>query len=151
MAVTRSATSRILDFIKTKLDADAVFTTFNLYHESDFEEEKYPKMPFIGLRVRERDVEDYFTRSIRGMEVNVSIVIHAKTTAHPTDATLTGWDYAVWLAETMVNFLNAIDFGDDPWVIERDCQKDVDTADIGNDLAYIGFVTLDMMFETVPL
>lgn len=151
MAITRSATSRILVEIKDKLRLDDIFGSFSTYTMTDLEETKYPEMPFIAVKATERDVEDVFTRSIRGMLVDVLIVIHAKKTTHPNDATMSGWDYATWLAETMTNFLNAIDFGDDPWVIERDCQKDVDDGELGGDLVYTITVSLDMMFETTPL
>lgn len=151
MPITRSATSRLLALLKDKLEADDVFTSFFIYTTADFEETKYPQMPFIGLKATERAPEEFFTRSIRAMEVDVVIVIHAKSTYHPQDASLHGWDYAVWLGETMVNFLNAVDFGGDVFVIERDCMTDVDDAEIENDMAYVIMTTLDMMFETVVL
>lgn len=151
MAITRAATSQMLEEIKDKLLDDDVFTHFNVYTAADFEEEKYPEMPFIGLKSKERVPEDLFTRSIRGMEVEVVIVVHAKSDHHPQDASLSGWDYAVWLGETMVNFLNTIDFGDDVFVIERDCMTDVDDTEVNNDLAYVVMATLDMMFETIAL
>jgi len=128
-----------------------VLSTFNIYTSSDFEEEKYPEMPFIGIKAKERDVDDYFTRSIRAMEIDVVIVIHAKSDHHPNDPTMTGWDYATWLAEELVNFLNGINFDDAPWVIERDAQKDVSDGELGNDLVYTVMVTYDVLFETVVL
>lgn len=151
MPITRSATSRILAEIVDKLEAHSIFKYFHLFTSSDFEEEKYPEMPFIGIKAMERDTDDYFTRSIRAMEVDVVIVIHAKSDHHPNDPTLYGWEYATWLAETMVNFLNTIDFGDTPWVIERDCMKDVDDGELDNDLVYTVMTTMHMLFETVAL
>jgi hypothetical protein len=151
MAVTRAATSRILEIVKDKLNIDDVFSQFHIYTMSDLEEEKYPQMPFIGIKVTEREPDDLFTRSIRRMDVDVIAVIHTKSHTHPHDASLYGWDYAVWLAENLVNFLNAINFGDDVFVIERDCDKDVDDANVDNDLTYVVMTTMDIMFETVAL
>jgi len=151
MAITRSATSRILAEVKDALAVDSIFQHFNIYTMSDLEEEKYPEMPFIGVKATERTADDLFTRSIRRMEIDVVVVLHSKSTTHPNDPTLYGWDYATWLAETLVNFLNALNFGDDVFVIERDCTKDVDDGDVESDLTYVVMTTLDVMFETVVL
>jgi hypothetical protein len=151
MAITRSATSRILAEVKAALLADDILGTFSVYTMSDLEKEKYPEMPFIGVKVAEREPDELFTRSIRRMEIDVILVIHAQKTTHPNDASLHGWEYATWLAETLVNFLNAINFGDDVFVIERDCTKDVDDDNIENNLTYVIMTTLDVLFETVAL
>jgi len=149
--IRRGATSIILEEIKDKLEKDNVFGTFNVLSAIDLDDEKYPKLPFMALRVSERSETDLFTRSIRYATVDMIAVIHTQNTTHPNDRSLYGWDYATWLAESLTNFLNGIDFGNEVFVIERDVGTDVSDEKLGTDIVYMITGQLDMMFETIPL
>lgn len=150
MAVERSATSRLLDVLKAKFAAHTVFESFNLYDMADLDDDKYPSMPFIAMRIMGREPGEYFERSIRGASMDV-LVIFNRHTSHPHDASLAGWEYAEWLAEEITKFINTLDLGADPFIIERDCQADATDTEINNDLAYMVTAHVDLVYETEAL
>ncbi len=149
MAVTRAATTLLEEELKDLLEADDILGTFNIYDLGDLQDEKYPPLPFIAIRVMRRTPTEFFTRSIRGATVDVMMAITFHDT-HPNDASLSGIEYAEWLAEYTTNFLNTTSF-DDLFVIDRDVSSDVTDSAPEDDVMYLIMFSMDMSYETEEL
>ena len=145
----QSATSVLAAELKEKFLADDVFGNFGLYAMADLDETKYPKMPFIAFQVKRRDSGGFLEQSIRGATIDVLCAVLWSDT-HPSDNSLKGWNYAEWLAENLVKFLNGLDF-EDLLVFENDCAEDLTDTMIDNDLAYLVMVRCDLLYETQDL
>jgi len=144
-----SATSVLATELKAKFQANPFYSNFGIYAMADLDESKYPKMPFVAFQVKKRNTGGFIEQSIRAATIDVMVAVLGSDT-HPTDPSLKGWDYAEWLAENMVTYLNHIDFVN-LLVFENDCAEDVTDTMIDNDLVYLILVRCDLLYETQEL
>jgi hypothetical protein len=144
-----SATSVLATELKTKLQADLVYSNFGIYAMADLDEAQYPKMPFIALQVKKRDTGGFLESTIRGATIDILIAFLGSDT-HPSDPSLKGWNYAEWLAENTAKFMNNIDFAN-LLVFENDCSEDTTDTMINDDLVYMVMVRCDLLYETQVL